>query len=151
VVENTKAEVKKTIRKDFRAVMSRLETKLTAEKPAEIKIKDYIIQNASDELTNKILNGSKNIRDCIAYIAGQVRSKAIGQCYVGTDEEIYGMAIHYFEEDEIEQEQVSGGYTVSTASNTKEEKKPKVEAKPKPKKKEEPEQRGFEQISLFDL
>lgn len=41
----------------------------------------------------------KSIDDCVKYILGEV--SAIGQCGY-TDEEIFGMAIHYFDEDKIE-------------------------------------------------
>jgi hypothetical protein len=41
----------------------------------------------------------KNIDDCITYILNQVQKSG---CNGFADEEIYGMAVHYYDEDKIE-------------------------------------------------
>lgn len=42
---------------------------------------------------------NKNIDDCITYILNQVQKSG---CNGFTDDEIFGMAVHYFDEDNIE-------------------------------------------------
>lgn len=54
----------------------------------------------SDELfAYKFNNPKKNIDDCITYILNQVKASG---CNGFADEEIYGMAVHYYDEDNIE-------------------------------------------------
>jgi len=55
---------------------------------------------AADPLfAEKFNNSAKNIDDCITYILNWVRESG---CEGFTDEEIYGQAIHYYDEDNIE-------------------------------------------------
>lgn len=44
-------------------------------------------------------NPKKNIDDCITYILNEVQKSGVNGF---TDEEIFGMAIHYYDEDQIE-------------------------------------------------
>lgn len=64
-------------------------------------IKNHLRQRAKeDPLFIKTLNKeNKNIDDCIAYILTQV--KKIGAMGY-TDDEIFGMAVHYYDEDDLE-------------------------------------------------
>lgn len=84
-----------------------LDEKLKADTPAEKDIKKYLLENASEPLKEKMMGSDKNIKDCLAYISSEFKSRAVNGCGVGTDEEVYGMAIHYFEEDEIKKGSVS--------------------------------------------
>ena len=63
-------------------------------------IKKYLVQRmAKDPLFVETYQKSgKNIDDCITYILNTVKQSG---CNGFTDEEIYGMAIHYYDEDEI--------------------------------------------------
>ena len=123
-----------------------LDTYLVAGTAAEKQIKAYIIQNASQELVSKILKDKeKNISDCLSYIASEVRSQAKNGCAACADEEVYGMAIHYFEEDEIKPNSAPVA-RVETSATTNPE-KPKKPKKPKPEPKEE----GPKQTTLFDF
>lgn len=47
----------------------------------------------------KLNNPDKNIEDCITYILKQVQKSG---CNGFADEEIYGMAMHYYDEEHIE-------------------------------------------------
>lgn len=113
--------------------------------PAERQILEYINKNASEELRAKIEASDKGISDCVQYIASQVKEKAQNGCVACTDEEVYGLAMHYFEEDEIEKE--TG--IVASAIQTSVEEKPA--AKPKPAKKQEQKDPGFTQLDMFAL
>lgn len=45
---------------------------------------------------------NKNIDDCITYILGKVKKKAGSDNAIAmTDEEVYSMAVHYYDEDDI--------------------------------------------------
>ena len=56
---------------------------------------------AEDELFAKSYrNPAKNIDDCVTYILNYVAEKAVATDF--SDGEIYGQAIHYYDENEIE-------------------------------------------------
>lgn len=112
--------------------------------PAERQILEYIDKNASEELRAKIEASDKSISDCVQYIASQVKERAQNGCVACTDEEVYGLAMHYFEEDTIEKcEEV-----VAEAKTSVEE---KPAAKQKPAKKQEQKDPGFTQLDMFAL
>jgi len=52
-----------------------------------------------DNFAKSLGKEGKNIDDCITYILNTVKKSG---CTAFTDEEIYGMAIHYYDEDKIE-------------------------------------------------
>ena len=64
-------------------------------------IKAYLDERAkNDELfAVSYTKGNKNMDDCVTFILNQVkRSKCMGL----TDEEVYSLAVHFFDEDDIE-------------------------------------------------
>ena len=63
-------------------------------------IRDYLeTRGSKDPLFARIvLKPGKNIDDCITYILNTVKSSG---CNGFTDDEVYSMAIHYFDEDNI--------------------------------------------------
>lgn len=63
-------------------------------------IKAYLDKRAEqDELFAKSYNKpNKSINECVNYIIGEVQKSG---CNGFADEEIYGMAIHYFDEDDL--------------------------------------------------
>lgn len=63
-------------------------------------IKDYLETKAkNDELFAPVYNKpNKNIDDCITYILNQVQKSGMNGF---ADDEIYSMAIHYYDEDDI--------------------------------------------------
>ncbi|MCK9629492.1 MAG: PcfK-like family protein [Bacteroidales bacterium] len=64
-------------------------------------IKSYLDKRAaSDELfSTAYTKEKKNLDDCITYILNAVRQS---DCNGFTDEEVYSMAVHYYDEDNIE-------------------------------------------------
>ena len=100
-----------------------MKTKLTASNAYEQAVLDYIESMDAPELIEKINAGDKGLSDCMSYVKSQARSKAVNGCAILTDQEVFGMAVHYFEEDSIKK-----GATPSAP-------KAKAEAKPieKPK------------------
>ena len=80
--------------------------RLTAETDAQKKVLAYLEENASDALTEKIKNGNKTMAGCWSFIRGEARKKAIQQVAVIEDAEVYGWAVHYFEEDDIKETKI---------------------------------------------
>lgn len=64
-------------------------------------IAEYLNQRAlTDPLfAPNLQKPHKNIEDCITYILNQVKSSG---CCGFEDDEIYSMAVHYYDEDELE-------------------------------------------------
>lgn len=64
-------------------------------------IHTYLVKRAaSDELfAEKYANPDKNIENCCTYILNQVQKSG---CNGFADDEIYSMAVHYYDEDNIE-------------------------------------------------
>ena len=64
-------------------------------------IAEYLnLRAATDPLfAPKLMKPHKNIEDCITYILKQVQQSA---CNGFEDDEIYSMALHYYDEDDLE-------------------------------------------------
>lgn len=120
-------------------------------------IKQYLEENVSETLAEKINNGVKIIKDNITlinkkdfdsfmkYANAEARKLAEkgSNCACIEDKVVYGWAIHYFEEDSIEgnlYNEDGTEYKVEIKKAT-----PKIESKPEPKKPEK------QQATLFDL
>lgn len=67
------------------------------QKDANIKkVAEYLINR--EDLNEKFLNEEKNLKDMWEYIKKQAKEKAVNGCAVMEDEEVYGLAVHYFDE-----------------------------------------------------
>lgn len=102
-----------------------MKTKLTGTGNQKIII-DYLENNASDELIEKINRCGKTMADCWQYITSQARKKATNNCAMVEDVEVYGWAVHYFEEEG----NIKGEETEKVEVK-------KIEKKPEPKPKAE--------------
>lgn len=77
-------------------------TTLKANTPMEQRFLDYLQQNASEVLTEKINAGKKTLAGAVGYAKGEAQKLADGEECVGVDDAtVFGWVIHYFEEDEI--------------------------------------------------
>lgn len=83
---------------------------------AKTKIKNYLDERAkNDELfARAYAKPNKNIDECYKYILGEARKKGteVGMSH----EEVYGLAVHYYDEDNIKINPVYGCYSVGTSS-----------------------------------
>lgn len=105
-------------------------TNLTAEGAAQKRILDYINENASEALTEKINSGKKTMAGCFDYIKNEAKKQAVKGCACIEDQEVYGWAIHYFEEDAIKEGEIKQLATVYRPEPTKPEpKKPESNKK----------------------
>jgi hypothetical protein len=91
-------------------------------------VENYLIfRSSTDELFAKTYaKPEKNIDDCVTYILTTVKKSG---CEGFTDDEIFGMAVHYYDEDKIDigDKKINAKVVV----NQKVEKKPDVKAEPK--------------------
>lgn len=64
-------------------------------------IRHYLEKRAENDalFAVKFANPSKSVEDCVTYIINEVKKSG---CNGFTDDEIFGKAVHYFEESEIE-------------------------------------------------
>lgn len=126
-------------------------------------IKEHLDSIAANDpaFAEKMQNPEKNIDDCITYILNTVKnSGAVGFA----DEEIFGMAMHYYDEEKVEiGKPIQAKVVVNHAVDLSEEEiaqakekamqqaiaeaKAKMTKKSKPKKEEQP---AAVQSSLFD-
>lgn len=95
-------------------------------------IKSYLDERAkTDELFAKSYGKSgKSISQCCDYIMGEAKKR--GNAVAMTDDEVFGLAVHYYDEDNIKVNKVSGSYKVSAPASTP---APKVELTEEDKKK----------------
>lgn len=61
----------------------------------------------------KFANPDKSIDECCRYIMGEARER--GTSVVMSDAEVFGMAVHYYDEENIKVEKVSAGCSVSSS------------------------------------
>lgn len=130
------------------------------------RIKDYLDRRAftDPEFAEKYANPKKSVKECCDFICGEV-SKSSQQGY--DDEEIFGMAVHYYDEENIKigsnkvQRVVTNEHVELSESEKAEARKEAIEKyqkevvegmKRKPTPKPKTEKQGEEpQLSLFDL
>jgi len=123
-------------------------------KPSD-SFKNTILQHlesrsASDELfAVTFAKEGKNIDDCCTYILNQVQKSG---CNGFTDSEIFGMAVHYYDEDKIEvgkpiNAKVIVNHSTPAAKPIKQEPRPAAAPKPKAEESKKPQ---FVTGSLFD-
>lgn len=135
-------------------------------------IKKYLDNRAANDSQFAVsyAKENKNIKDCFAYIISEARKKASSNVCCMSDDEVYGLAVHYYDEDDLDmsgakKENKSASVKVvksDTALKTKNKAEKKENfSKPsaikqkmvkKTKTKEEPKpKRRFVQLNLFDF
>lgn len=79
-------------------------------------IKNYLDNRArTDELfAAKYANPKKSIDECCKYITGEAYARAKNGCAVISDEDVYGMAVHYYDEDDINIRKAPNARTAKT-------------------------------------
>lgn len=131
--------------------------KLKAKGKNEEIILEYLKQNASLALTERINTGTKTLTQCWNYIVKEAQKAAVNGCACIEDSTVYGWAIHFFEEDSIDGKAYDkAAAKVKTVTSEDKPCEPYVEpkedetSKPVKKAKKAPEYTA-EQFSLADL
>lgn len=99
-------------------------------------------------LEEKIKTGGKDLAGCQTFIIKEARKKAHQNTAIMRDDEVFGLAVHFFEEDEIKQEKTSNN-DVKIASTKPAPKETKREVPKAAALKDKNEIEG--QMSLFSL
>lgn len=116
--------------------------KLEAKTNNEKIILDYLTQNASEVLKEKINNGNKTLSQCWSYIVSEAKKQAENGCACIEDATVFGWAVHFFEEDSIEAKQYEHiKPAVKTVTTTTPKKETPKKSKSAP----------LDQVSLFDM
>lgn len=126
---------------------------LEAKDESQKRILEYLEENASEILANKINNGvqvekdgkqllsKKDLDSFFIYATNEARKLAENKSYACIDDKtVFGWVIHYFEEDEIQGKLFNLDGTEFEPPKPVKKETPKVEVKGKPK-----------QPSLFDF
>lgn len=115
-------------------------------------IKSYLDKRAASDaqFANLYNNKEKSIDQCCAYIMSEAKKRRKGSsCVAISDAEVFGMAVHYYDEKDIQFEEVSG-YVASAPAQEKEtpaeKKEKKISSVQRKKSIQEIDQR---QMSLF--
>lgn len=114
------------------------EEELKKEKnPAVIRIGNYLKKRADTDpsVKNNLQKENKSLKECWDYVLGEVaktmyRNGNFG-CSAGDDEDLYALAVHYYDEDDIKIEPLPTNMRVEAKMD--EEKKEKQAAENEPK------------------
>lgn len=105
-----------------------LDELLTPGNDYERLVAEHVRGRHDAALEAAIVANQRSIHDCLSYVAGMARQKAKGaQCVVMSDEEVYGLAVHWFLDGDTPIE-TDAGAPVSPSS-------PAAKTAPKPKSK----------------
>ena len=92
--------------------------------PFENAIKEYLDARAKEDVkfAEKYSNGKKSLEECCRFILGEMKKKAAGGMYGATDAEVFGLAVHYYDEEDIKVEKNVSAEVVINRELTEEEK-----------------------------
>ena len=69
-------------------------------------IGEYLMSR--EDIQGNLQKENKSLKECISYIIQQAEKLAENRCAFMTDEQVYGLAVHYYDEDDIEVDKVAG-------------------------------------------
>lgn len=71
--------------------------------PFENAIKEYLDARAKEDVkfAEKYSNEKKSIEECCRFILVEMRKKSKSGMYGATDAEVFGLAVHYYDEEDI--------------------------------------------------
>ncbi|MBR3831004.1 MAG: PcfK-like family protein [Muribaculaceae bacterium] len=135
-------------------------------KSFEEAIKRYLDERAKndEQFAASYAKENKSIEECCRFIIGEARKKQENRVAVMSDEEVYGLAVHYYDEDNIKVTEPKNSTHVSSTVNYEPTEEDKERAKKAALKRLEEEQlkklrspkkkvsttQPTEQMSLFD-
>ena len=97
----------------------------------------YLEENASEDLVAKINEGTRTLGDCWGYITSRARNKAKGNSVAIEDAEVFGWAVHFFEEDAGDLRKESDAEASAAAQRRTEENKRRAEETARKQKEKE--------------
>lgn len=127
-------------------------------KSFEVVIQSYLDQRAQEDnlFAVSYAKTNKNLGECCDYIIGEAKKRG-GNAVAMTDDEVFGLAVHYYDEDNIKVNKQSG-YQVATSNTEKLKKEKQILVQPFPKeetpsyvkRKKKEKQSSSTQFLLFD-
>jgi hypothetical protein len=82
---------------------------LTAKNATETRVLEYLQQNASDALAEKINSGTKTLAGALSHAKAEAKKLAGGEgCVMVDDATVFGWIVHYFEEESIVEKAKAG-------------------------------------------
>lgn len=139
--------------KNYRGIKMQ-QMNLKANNKNEELILEFLKNNASDELTEKINNGEKTLAQCWEFITKEAKTYLNGKSGGIEDSVVFGWAIHFFEEDDIKPTKAKPKAKEVEEEDDDENFEEEVKVESKPKKEKAPKvesNKGYEQTSLFDF
>ena len=114
----------------------------------ENAIKEYLDARAKEDVkfAEKYSNGKKSIEECCRFILGEMKKKAKSGMYGATDAEVFGLAVHYYDEEDIKVEKNVSAEVVINREMTEEEKLQLERSKDTEKKRIEEDNRRREEL-----
>lgn len=80
--------------------MSKFEDECKNVKDKNLKlICDYLL--GREDMQEKLNNPNKSIEKMFSYVRNQAKKKAVNGCAVIKDTEVFGWAVHYYDEEEV--------------------------------------------------
>lgn len=115
----------------------------------EETIKKYLedYANKEEQFKTKYQNPNKNIKECCKYIISEAKKKAEKNCAILPDDEVYYMARHYYEEENIKIDDVKAKVEMSSDSEEEDDNEKHTTNEKKVSKKAKTQE--VEQITLF--
>lgn len=134
---------------------------LEAKNQPQALILAYLEQNASESLAERINQGKHDLQDCFDYIRNEARKQAVNGVAAIEDRQVYGWAVHYFEEngnpgdaptdDAPKAYNVTGPKPVRIVREAKKEEPKQEQPKKEPKQKKADAEQINGQTSIFDF
>lgn len=92
--------------------------------PFENAIKEYLDARAKEDVkfAEKYSDEKKSLEECCRFILVEMRKKAKSGMYGATDAEVFGLAVHYYDEEDIKVEKNVSAEVVINRELTEEEK-----------------------------
>lgn len=107
---------------------------------ATLKVIEHLLSR--EDMNEKYLNEEKSLKQMISYIRGEAKKQAENGCAMLEDEEVYGLAIHYWDESNKD---------LKLANDEKKNISNENESKEKIPKQEKNKWVAEGQLSLFDV
>lgn len=89
-------------------MLEKVKEKLKTDNQVEEAIANHLISFCEKEISfaDKILNEKKSLAECMEYIKFEARKQAIGNAAVIDRDTVFGWAVHYFDEEDLEFDKV---------------------------------------------
>lgn len=96
--------------------------------PSIKKIGEYLAERAKTDpsIAENLKKEQKTLDKCYTYIKNEARKQAVNECACIDDETVYGWAVHYYDEDDIDVIHSDKKTENKPATQKAEEPKPKV-------------------------